>query len=465
VIGSGGASESALWLVPANGGAPRRLGDIEAQDAAWSPDGKAIAFAQGQSLFLTDDRGSSPRKLAATPGRPFWLRWSPDGKRLRFTLIDPKIGTRTLWETTLDSSPHRLLANWKDAGYLCCGIWSPDGRFYLFLNGRHGNSQLWSLPEGRFSSARAEPTPVVLSAVGVAIGAVTASPLEKKLFFVGFRQLPEVVAVDPVTKRTSQLFPGLAPIFASFSHSGKWVAITQEHDPNSELWRARPDGSDLLQLTAPPLSPWIVPKFSPDDSRIAFMGKFPGQPNKVYWVSADGGGLHELPSDVTNQADANWTPDGQSIIFGKLPHFWAESGKPKAIYVSNLQTNQTSKLPGSDGWFSPRIAPDGGFLAALSLDSKRIGLFDFVHGRWRTLVHTGGADNPFWSSDSQWIYYNDRNGGLWRVRAKDGHNELVFSFVNLFPKAECQPNGFTPNQSLIFTCQQRDNDIYRLDWE
>jgi DNA-binding winged helix-turn-helix (wHTH) protein len=209
-LGSEGASEAALWLVPANGGPPRRLGDIEAQDAAWSPDGKTIAFAQGQSLFLTDDRGNNPRKLAATPGRAFWLRWSPDGKRLRFTVKDPKVGTRTLWETRLDGSPHQLLADWKDAGNLCNGIWSPDGKSYLFLNIRNGQSQLWSLPERRFPWTSMKPTPVVLIAAGVQFIAATASPLQKELFVVGVRpSFSDVVALDPVTKRSTQLLPGI----------------------------------------------------------------------------------------------------------------------------------------------------------------------------------------------------------------------------------------------------------------
>jgi len=467
-MGQGGASESALWLVPANGGSSRRFGDIEAQDAAWSPDGKAIAFAEGQTLFLTDDRGSSPRKLTATSGRAFWLRWSPDGKRLRFTVFDSKVGTRTLWEMRVDGSPHQLLANWKGGGDLCNGIWSPDGRSYLFLNIRDGESQLWSLPERRFLGERAEPTPVVPSAVGVHIVAVAASPLGKKLFVIGSMPLPEVSAVDLVTKRSTQLIPGIGvACCATYSHSGKWVAFMQLHDPDVELWRARSDGTALLQLTAPPLSPTLITAFAPDDSRIAFMGRFPGQPYKVYWVSAEGGGLHELPADIANQADPNWSPDGQSIIFGEPPHFLAESGKPKAIYVSNLQTNHTSKITGSDGWFSPRISPDGGSLAALSIDFWRLGLLDTAHGSWRNLVETG-ASNPFWSSDGQWIYYHSNIGGLWRlwrVRAKDGHKELVLTFPDLFPNADCYANGFTPNQSLNVGCTRKSADIYALDWE
>jgi Tol biopolymer transport system component len=360
-----------------------------------------------------------------------------------------------------------LLANWKAAGDLCNGIWSPDGNSYLFLNVRNGESQLWSLPEHRLSGTSAEPTPVVLGAIGVQLSAVAASPLRKQLFVIGSRPLVEVSALDLATKRSTELFPGpTVPLCLTFSRSGKWVTFIQLHGTETELWRARPDGTGMLQLTSPPLEPTIVAAFSPDESRIAFMGRFPGQPYKVYWIPADGGGIHELATDVTNQADPNWSPDGQSVIFGQPPYFLAESGKPRAIYISNLPANQTSKIPGSDDWFSPRISPDGKSLAALSIDLWRIGLFDFAHASWRNLVRHG-AHGPFWSLDSRWIYYHHGSGTreLWRVRAKDGRNERVLSFTDLFPHAACYAPGFTPNQSLIVTCEKKNSDIYALDWE
>src|SRR5271166_2456998 len=88
ILGPKGTSEGPLWLVETNGGAARRLGDIEAQDAAFAPDGKTIVVATGQALYLTDRQGITPVKLADVAGRAFWLRWSPDGERLRFSVED-----------------------------------------------------------------------------------------------------------------------------------------------------------------------------------------------------------------------------------------------------------------------------------------------------------------------------------------------------------------------------------------
>jgi len=98
ILGDAGRSEGPLWLVETNGGAARRLGDIEAQDAAFAPDGKSIVVAMGQALYLTDTQGTAPVKLVDVAGRAFWPRWSPDGERLRFSVEDKDAIASQLWE-------------------------------------------------------------------------------------------------------------------------------------------------------------------------------------------------------------------------------------------------------------------------------------------------------------------------------------------------------------------------------
>ena len=132
--GSIGASEeNHLWLVPTAGGGPRRLGAIDGQDGAWSPDGRRIVYADGNDLYLAERDGSNGRKLVTTPGNPFWIRWSPNATRLRFTLLDSKTTVSTLWECRTDGTNlHRLALSVDDQSQLCCGEWTPDGRYFLF---------------------------------------------------------------------------------------------------------------------------------------------------------------------------------------------------------------------------------------------------------------------------------------------------------------------------------------------
>ena len=71
----------ALWRLPILGGAPRRLDALVGQDAAWSPDGGTLVYADGRELLLARSDGTESRKLVSLPGRGFYPAWSSDGKQ------------------------------------------------------------------------------------------------------------------------------------------------------------------------------------------------------------------------------------------------------------------------------------------------------------------------------------------------------------------------------------------------
>ena len=132
------AAEQALWIVSTTGGTARRIPGILAHDATWMPDGQRILYSTGDDLYIARDNGTESRKFATLPGRAFWLRWSPDGSRLRFTLLNSETHTSMLWEVSVDGSgAHMLLENWKSAPSAeCCGSWTDDGRYYVFQSAR-----------------------------------------------------------------------------------------------------------------------------------------------------------------------------------------------------------------------------------------------------------------------------------------------------------------------------------------
>src|SRR2546426_12298501 len=94
--------ERALWALSVPGGSGRRLGDLAGHDASWSADGQSIIYANGRDLFVAPARGSGSRKLVSLPGAAFWPRWSPDGKVLRFTVIDASTNSTALWQDSTD---------------------------------------------------------------------------------------------------------------------------------------------------------------------------------------------------------------------------------------------------------------------------------------------------------------------------------------------------------------------------
>jgi len=86
--------DSALWIVPTTGGAPRQL-TAGPRDGAprWSPDGKTLAFIrssekdgkpQPQQIYLLSFDGGEAQQLTDTPRSPGGFEWSPDGKTIAF---------------------------------------------------------------------------------------------------------------------------------------------------------------------------------------------------------------------------------------------------------------------------------------------------------------------------------------------------------------------------------------------
>ncbi len=141
-------SEQPLWIVPTGGGGALRIANIVAHDATWMPDGNDILYAAGDQLLVGHLQDGTSTPFATLPGRAFWMRWSPDGRLLRFTLTDPVSHTLGLWQIGADRKSARpILRGWtKEASdSACCGVWTGDGRDYVFQASMGKTSDLWRL--------------------------------------------------------------------------------------------------------------------------------------------------------------------------------------------------------------------------------------------------------------------------------------------------------------------------------
>jgi Tol biopolymer transport system component len=218
-------------------------------------------------------------------------------------------------------------------------------------------------------------------------------------------------------------------------------------------------------LTEPPLLVASA-RWSPDGSQIAFIGKMPDSPWNIYVVGKNGGPPRALLNDGHNAVDPEWSPDGHSLIFGRPPESWAEAGTPKAIYSLDLASSDITKLPGSDGLYSPRWSPDGRYAVAMPLDEKKLMLFDFASQQWRdfaTLPHIG---NPQWSQDSEYVYIDAFDNEMVRVRRADGRLERILDLKTVNPDAlRCYFETLTFDGKLLLGCPLARGDVYALDVE
>lgn len=423
-------AEQALWIVSTIGGDARRVPGILAHDATWMPDGQTILYATGNDLYTASEDGTEKRKFATVPGRAFWLRWSPDGSVLRFTLLNSQLHTTALWQISRDGgNAHPLLPGWNTPPAECCGSWTADGRYFVFQSTRNGNSNLWQLNEkpGIFS----QRGPVQITNGPLSYQGPITSQTGDRIFFIGLNTRSELLSYD--TGRS--VFVPFASNLSNasrveFSRNQQWVAWIQQDD--GSLWRSRLDGSQRVQLTTRPMQVFMM-HWSPDGRRIVLMGREPGKMWKIYTVDTEGGHLQPLLEEDRNEADPDWSPDGKEIVFGRLPELMAEESQPKAIYLLDLATKQVRQLPGSEGLFSPRWSPDGRYIAALSLDQTKLMLYDTTTKTWRTLAKENVAD-PVWSHDGKAIFFHDfvqEEQPIYEVTVANGNLDRVAGMRDL----------------------------------
>jgi Tol biopolymer transport system component/predicted Ser/Thr protein kinase len=463
---SGLVPEAPLWSLPMPAGTPRRLGDVLAHEATWSPDGQQIVYANGVDLYRANSDGTDSRKLISLPGIAHSLQWSPDGSVLRFSVRDPKTNSNSLWEVAADGTHlHPLLAGWNRAPSECCGNWTPDGRYFLFQSARNGVSNVWAILEkgGPFRKTTGEP--VVLTAGPMNFLAPVPSKDGKKLFVIGVQARGELVRYDSKTRQFVPYLGGISAEGVTFSRDGIWVAHVAY--PEGTLWRSKADGSERLQLGFAPMRAF-QPTWSPDGKRIAFMATTPGKRWQIYVVSAGGGNPQQMTTDERNHGDPDWSPDGNSLMFGGMP--FRENDNASAIYILDLKTHKVSTVPGSEGFFSPRWSPDGQYFAAQTNDVQKLVCFDFKTKKWTDWAKMSVIGYQNWSRDGKSFYFDGTVGGepaLYRLRVTDHTLERLASLTDLGRLAGTFGTwtGLAPDNSPLALRDVGTQEIYALDWE
>jgi eukaryotic-like serine/threonine-protein kinase len=460
VDGQGAPPTGPLWSIPVLGGSPRRLGDIIAERAAWSPDGKMLVYTALGDVFLANADGSDPRKLNKVNGDIINVRWSPDGGRLRFDSTETvgTVGQRGEWEMSRNGTDlHRLFDGWHTPPDECCGRWTPDGQYFVFQS----QSQIWALPE-KTGFLRDAAKPIPLTSSPLALASPLPSKDGKQLFVTGRTYRGELTRYDTKSGQSSPFLGGISAEFVEFSKDGQWITYVSYRD--GTLWRSKPDGSDRLQLTDRPMYP-VLPRWSPDGKKIIFFvfALTSDKPARMYEVPAAGGTPKEiLPQDPGQQLDPNWSPDGSQIIFA------GESNDPSSsIRILDVATGKITSLAQSQGLYSPRWSPDGDYVSAFSSDSKSLLLYDFRTQKWAQLA-SGSLSWINWSHDSRYVYvldYRDQDAVL-RIRISDHKPERVVNLKGFVGVGQYGPwLGLAPDDSPLLLRDTGTQDVYSVDWQ
>ena len=272
----------------------------------------------------------------------------------------PDALTGKLYVVNADGSGLRLVA--QRAGLGSPPVWSPDGQRLIFS---------FSAPGGNY-----------LSGVGIYVVNVDGSGLQKlipsgqspawspdgqKIAFVrvvrvrpiapgGVEPDTEIYVVNADGSGQQNLTRNLA-IYGdpAWSPDGQKIAFERSYRPypnspsrrfqyRTDLYVMNADGSEQQRLTRnPPRGdvPWQVfglLAWSPDGQKMLFQRRLKGENWEVYVINADGSGLRNLSRNRSHDMDADWSPDGRSIVFRTSRH-----GKWE-LYVMNANGSGQERL-------------------------------------------------------------------------------------------------------------------------
>jgi TolB protein len=165
---------------------------------------------------------------------------------------------------------------------------------------------------------------------------------------------------------------------AAWSPDGKWIAFDADRGdaPTKQgIYMIRGDGSRLRRVTVLPRGDASdsAPRFAPDGKHIVFTryrGHDPSEKAALFTVRIDGTGLRQLTPFSLHAGDADWSPDGKTIVFEAYPNPDAFGDVYVVAAGGGRPRNLTRNPVGEAGSADPVWSPDG--LKILFLDNRNV---------------------------------------------------------------------------------------------
>lgn len=318
---AGNTTHSAIYLVPAAGGASRQITDGKKRDEGpvWSPDGKTIAYVSNRDqdshqVYLYDVAAGTSRKVSDLQGGAGNLKWLPDSSAvIAVSDIYPDCGVDPACikqKTAAPAAPQSSARIITSLLYRHWNAWQSPTRSHIVY-----------VPIG--GGAARDLTPGAFDAPAFSLGGgdeFDVSPDGKELVYA------RDVSDHPELSTNTDLY--VVPIIAG-------------------------DAKRITSRTGADTSP----KYSPDGRYIAYRSQArAGYESDLFelWVmDRSTGQAHRIATDIDNWIeDYTWAPDAKSI-YAVVP----ERGQ-NAIYRITLD-NKTEELSRNGSPSAPVVSRDG----------------------------------------------------------------------------------------------------------
>jgi serine/threonine protein kinase/Tol biopolymer transport system component len=397
-----------IWVQQVGAGAPLRITDGPADDTepSFSPDGTSVVFCSKRDaggIYVIPNFGGQTRRIADAGWRP---RFSPDGQWIAYWLGDVGVFSRNSVYVipTGGGQPRRIAAGFFSAS---APVWSPDGKYLLFLGAQSDKTSVQERYEWWVSSLDGgEP---------VNTGALAA--LRKSNVF-------------PVLREPGEWF-GDSIVFAATTGSYSRLIETGIHNQSNVWslpivagrWTAGGKPQQITSGSGLETQPAIT-MTRDGTARLAF-ATTSGEPH-VWSVPADSnrgkvtGEMRRITSGVANHEYSSVSRDGSKAVY------IADGDRNWDVYVKDLRAGTESRITYTpDNEYSPLFSADGSKVLYYVFRRDREPAFSFYvidaqGGVARQVCSDCGGPLYDWSPDAtRVIYRKQEQGGASRVFLRD----------------------------------------------
>lgn len=382
----------------------------------WSPDGSKLVYVDSAGIAMVPVFGGTPQRLVRNPDNEYTVSpaWSHDGKFLAYAQVRTIGGFGSIWIANADGSDPRMIRETNEPYALS---WSPNDDRLAFVEGnllfvysgvQFGNiapSTVWVV--GRTGRGAALLTDSLHQSISPAWSAdgdgvfyVSNARGGRDLYY---QRLRGTSANGAPQRLTSGLkIHGIAATGEGRIAYSAWAT-------NVGIWSLPfPRSGPVSVSTAHPIMSTTesieVVRLSPDGQWLAFDSDRSGNMD-LYKMRIDGTGLQQLTRDSADDFRPSWSPDGRELAF----HSW-RSGNRDSYVVSADGSAERLIASGPAHEYSGTFSPDGSQLAFDSDRSGQIEIYVTGSGKGeagsgvRQLTKTGGS-LARWSPDGKFIAY------------------------------------------------------------
>jgi Tol biopolymer transport system component/predicted Ser/Thr protein kinase len=318
---------------------------------AWTPDGREIVFASGQSgssglWRMSISESGRPRELAVANENATSPAVSRQGNRLAYVSVkyDANIWSVELTKPSgRGGAPSQFISSTR---FEHSPAYSPDGKRIAFVSARSGTDEIWICDKDGSS-------PVQLTSLGADMVRIPRwAPNSESLAFEadpGGNQDVYIVNANGGIPRRVTADRG-ADEWPDWSSDGQSVYFVSGRGGTKEIWKIPVTGGNAVQVTHHANAD--IPQVSPDGSSLYYSKGSPYDMS-VWRVSADGGEGTKILDGVMQ-----WKIAKEGIYFFNSP---SDKGH-KDLSVYEFTTGKARKILTINRpvYGGPAVSPDGG---------------------------------------------------------------------------------------------------------